>query len=179
MSEYLTEMGDTGLEPGVTWNSTKIPGTCKPSDFATLAKFKAFQEQLNRVAQVKGYPKIAVDGDIGPGTVALALKVTGSNTAASSCATIAGNITALTTAVMAVANTLSAPAKVSGPAPVTPPSIVNAAGQIQVAPPGAGNSIGASIYDTFDKLGTVGKLAAVGILGGIGYFVIVKKKRRK
>lgn len=175
MSEYLS-MGDTGSEPGVTWNSTKYPGTCKPSDFATLAKFKAFQEQLNRVAQAKGFSKIAVDGDLGPGTVALARQVTQSNQL--TCSTIAGQISTFTATVRTLADSLAAPSKVSGPKPVTPPSIVNAAGQVQLAPPGAGNPMAASLYDAWAGIPTVGKVAAVGVLGGIGY-MLLKKKRRK
>jgi len=175
MSEYLT-LGDTGSE-GITWNSTKYPGTCKPSDFATLAKFKALQEQLNRVAQVKGFTKIAVDGDFGPGTVDLAKKVSQSNTL--TCSALAGSVTTFTASFAALATSLSAPAKVAGPAPIKPPSIVNAAGNVVIAPPGSGNPIAASLYDSVSGLGTVGVVAAVGIAGGIGYLLFFKKKRRK
>ncbi len=175
MSEYLS-MGDSGAEPGVTWNSTKIPGVCKPSDFSTLAKFKALQEQINRLAQVKGTPKIAVDGDLGAGTVSAYNKAMG--TGLSSCSQLAGAVSAFTAQVRMAADSAGAPSRVSGPAPTTAPSIVTPAGSLVVAPPGAGNPMAASVYDAFGSLGGIGKIAALGIAGGIGY-LLLKKKRRK
>jgi len=173
MSEYLT-FGDTGAEPGIEWNSTKYAGVCKPSDYATLAKFKELQRQLNRVAQLKGYTKIAVDGDLGTDTVALAAQVLGGTY---TCSLLAGTISSFTASVKTIADAAGVPATVSGPAPVKPPSIITPAGVEKLAPPGADTSMGASIYDAWDKLGTPGKLAAVGILGGIGYFAFVKKRK--
>lgn len=52
-----------------------ISGVCKPMNTAALNNFKALQDQLNRVAEVKDLSKIGVDGRIGPGTLALWNKV--------------------------------------------------------------------------------------------------------
>jgi len=174
MSEYLS-MGDTGSEAGVNWNSTKVPGTCKPSDFTTLAKFKALQEQVNRVLHMKGLAKIAVDGDFGGGTVAAFNRAMGASVG--SCAALAGSVTSYTTAVKAAANLLGAPAKVSGPAPITPPSIVNATGNLVVAPPGAGTAVGASLLDSFRNAGTPALVAGAGIAAGLAYLLIFSKPK--
>ncbi len=174
MSEYLS-MGDTGGEPGVTWNSTKVPGACKPSDFATLAKFKALQEQMNRVASKKGYPTIAVDGDLGPGTVALFNKILGGN---ASCGNIASYVSTYTAQFNALASSLGAAASVPAPKPATPPAIVTAAGATVPAPPGAGNPLLANVYDAFGG-SPVLAVAGIGIAGGIAYLLFKKKKRRK
>lgn len=48
-----------------------ISGVCKPMNTVALNNFKALQDQLNRVAEMKGWMKIGVDGRIGPGTLAL------------------------------------------------------------------------------------------------------------
>lgn len=173
MSEYLS-MGDTGGESGVTWNSTKAPGTCKPSDFSTLAKFKALQEQMNRVAKMKGFPTIAVDGDLGPGTVSLFNKILGGNAA---CGNIAGYVSTYTAQFNALASSLGAPASVPAPKPTTAPAIVNAAGATVPAPPGASNPMVASVYDAFGG-SPVLAVAGVAIVGGIAYLLLKKKKRR-
>lgn len=50
---------------------TSTGGVCKAKNFPALAMAQEFQAQLNRVAHAKGYSKIAVDGALGPGTMAL------------------------------------------------------------------------------------------------------------
>lgn len=148
-------------------------GNCKPTNFETLTKFKALQLQLNRVAQVKGLPKIAIDGDIGPGTLKLLASVTGGSVA-SSCATIAPVVEALTAQVEAIANTAGAPAKVSSPAPAVTPSIVNATtGAITPQPASA------SMMDVFSRMSTTEMLIAAAALGGGAFLLLGKKRRRK
>ena len=174
MSEYLS-MGDTGGEAGVTWNSTKVAGTCKPSDFGTLAKFKALQEQMNRVASKKNYATIPVDGDLGPGTVALFNKILGGNAA---CSNIAAYVSTYTAQFNALASALGAAASVPAPKPTTAPAIVNAAGTTVPAPPGAGNPVLASVYDAFGGSPVVA-VAGVAIVGGIAYVLLSKKRKRR
>ena len=175
MSEYLTMGADAPVAtsgPVPKFNSTKYPGTCKPSDFGTLSLFKALQEQLNRVAQVNGIAKIAVDGDVGPGTLGLMAKL-GLAASGTPCTSVAAYVVTFTATTKALADTLQAPAKVSGPAPIKAPTIVTA-GNLEIpAPPGAG------IIGSIQNMGTPAIIAAVGIAGGIGYMLFFKKKRRK
>lgn len=170
---YMQTLGDTGVEPGVTWNSTKVSGVCKPSDFATLHKFQELQRQINRVAHMKKTTKVAVDGDLGTATIKAFNAAIGANI--TSCSSIATTVTLFTSQLRSLADSLAAPASVSGPAPVTPPSIVRPDGSLVPAPPGAGTAAGAMFWD----LGVAGKVAAVGIAGGIGYLLLTNKKKRR
>lgn len=173
MSEYLTMGADAyALEANVSFNSTKYPGTCKPSDFGTLAKFKALQEQLNRVAEKKGVAKIAIDGDIGPGTLGLMAKL-GLASSGTACTAIAGYVSTFTAQAKALADTLGAPAKVSGPAPIKAPTIVTPAGAEIPVPPGA------AFLGQLTNMPTTAKLALAGVGVGIVYVLATKKKRRK
>ena len=54
-----------------TADFTSVGGVCKAMNLPALAAVRGLQGQLNRVAQVKGYSKIAADGAIGPATMAL------------------------------------------------------------------------------------------------------------
>ena len=67
------------MDPDEPWCSPEHPsGSCSPSagmakpmTTAALNAFKALQDQLNRVASIKSWSKVPVDGRIGSGTVAL------------------------------------------------------------------------------------------------------------
>jgi hypothetical protein len=157
--------------------STAMPGVCKPTNLTALGYVKSLQNQLNRVAQMKGFPKIGVDGEIGQGTLALFAKV---QTAAgatqimgspSSCLGVAPDADVLSAQVQAYADSLGAPAKV-GPSQlaVKAPTIVRPNGQ-EVAETG--------VMGAFDQLATIEKLAVVGVAGGIGYLLMTAKKKRK
>lgn len=148
-------------------------GNCKPTNFATLAKFKALQTQLNRVAHAKGLPKIAVDGDIGPGTIKLLASATGGN-AGATCSTIAPIAEALTAQVEAIANAAGAPAKVSSPAPPSPPAIINATTGVITPQP-----VSASLTDALGRMSTTQMLVIAAALGGGAYLMLGKKRRRK
>jgi len=169
------DVSDVTVAPmPLAFNSTKYPGLCKPSDVATLAAFKNLQSQMNRLAQAKALPKIAVDGDIGPGTVSLASKL-GLIGAGATCSAIAVAATFFALQAKNAADKLGAPTTVSGPAPAHPPTLVNAAGAEFAAP---APSIGEGVMGFFTNLSTFEEVAAVGILGGIGYFVLAKKRKR-
>lgn len=172
---YLAAFGD-GSDPGaIIFNSTKYPGTCKPSDAYTLGVFKELQRQLNRLAQGKGVSKIAVDGDVGPGTVALARTV--GIDSSGSCSTIAMNAAVYASIAKGLADQLGVPASVSQPTPIKAPSIVNAAGQETTVTGGGG--IAASVSGAFAGMSNLEKALALGIVGGIAYVVLVKKPKRK
>jgi len=157
---------------------TSINGVCKPKNFPALAAARGFQGQLNRVAQVKGYAKIATDGAIGPGTLALFRLVQSAAGGsvmgdASSCMGVAPDVDVLAGQIQAFADTLGAPATVPGPA-ISLPTIVTASGKTVVAPD-------AGILGSLATLSSVEKIALLGVAGGIGYLLLTsgKKKRRK
>ena len=67
---YLPTMGD--LAEPISFNNTKYPGVCKPTNGTTLQLVYDLQNQCNRIAKMKGGKIIAPDGDIGPATLAAA-----------------------------------------------------------------------------------------------------------
>jgi hypothetical protein len=151
-----------------------VGGVCKPQNFPALAASRELQGQLNRVAQMKGFGKISTDGAIGPGTLALFKQVQSIAAGSvmgdpSSCAGIAPDVDVLSGQVKAVADTLGAPATVSGPLLSSPPSILTKSGKTLV-PPDVG---------LLDSLSSVEKIAVVGLAGGIGYLLMTGTKKRK
>src|SRR5262245_6418938 len=145
-------MGDVATD---SFNSTKYPGVCKPSTVATLAVFKRLQAQLNRVASVKGIATIAVDGDVGAGTVGLyaSLKsalisyassskdisfafagVAQLTAAGGSCTSIASVADVIADVADAYADSLGASASPPAPKPIAPPTLVSKTG-VETAPP--------------------------------------------
>lgn len=113
-------------------NCTPVSGVCKPMDAGTLAIYKDLQNQINRLASVKGKSLIGVDGRIGSGTVKALNAVMG--TSYSSCDEVAALANALVGQVKAVANGSGAPTMVQSPAPPAPPSVVSASGAIDHPP---------------------------------------------
>lgn len=201
----LSRMG-MGSISSSSFNSTKYPGICKPSTTATLAVFKSMQQQLNRVASIKGLPKVAVDGDVGPGTVQLAGYVkavaaadaTGADTTgdnvvadnaatlvdvidASSCVAIASRADDIAANAQMYATALGAPAAVPAPVNTSPTVLVSSTGaETQIS--GSVQNAAASLSDSFGALGTVEKVVVVGALGIAGYIVlgiVDKPKKRK
>lgn len=177
------------------WNSTKYPGVCKPTNFGSLAKFKELQTQLNRVAHAKGISKIAVDGDLGPGTVKVVAQigsasvadlskpgslgvyasvVKGYATSAPDCSTIAARADTLAGAMKRYADALGVGQEVSSPAPARPSSIITSSGEVTAPPEYQGSASG--------PIGsmTAGQKVFAGLaLGGIAYYMFGKKKRGK
>ncbi|HMG58030.1 MAG TPA: hypothetical protein VK601_31230 [Kofleriaceae bacterium] len=156
---------------------TNIGGVCKPQNFPALAASRELQNQLNRVAQMKGFSKISSDGAIGPGTLTLFRQVqaiaAGSVMGdASACTGIAPDVDVLSVQVKAVADSLGAPATVSGPLFSNPPSILTKSGKT-VVPPDAG------VLGMLGQLSGVEKIAIVGLAGGIGYLLMTGAKKRR
>jgi hypothetical protein len=157
---------------------TVVNGVCKPQNFPALAASRNFQSQLNRVAQIKGFSKITTDGALGTATMTLFKQVQSAAPAgqimgdSSSCMGVAPDVDVLGQQIQAFADSLGAPATVSGPAlSLSTPSIVTKSGKTIVAPD-------AGIMGDLAKLSGVEKLALLGLAGGIGYMMLTKKKHK-
>lgn len=156
--------------------STARAGVCKPTNLTALGYVKKLQNQLNRVAQAKGFPKIGIDGEIGQATQALFAKVQAAAPtqimgSPSSCMGIAPDADVLSAQVQAYADSIGAPATVSPSAlAMKAPTIVRPNGQ-EVAETG--------VMGAFDQLATIEKVAVLGVAGGIGYLLFTAKKKRK
>lgn len=192
LDDFLYNLGITSQKPdpsdkvdqtaggGTTTSAadfTQVAGVCKPKNFPALAAVRAFQGQLNRVAQVKGLSKTTVDGAIGPGTLALFRQVQSASKGSvmgdpSTCMGVAPDVDVLGAQIKDFADTLGAPATVSGPLSLKPPTILTASGKTVVAP---NSGIAASLA----SMSGVEKLAIAGVAGAIGYLLLTTKKRRR
>ncbi len=155
----------------------QIGGVCKPMNFPALNAVRVFQQQMNRVAQVKGLSKTSVDGAIGAGTLALFRKVQSLAAGSvmgdpSSCMGVAPDVDVLGAQIKDLADTLGAPATVSGPIALTVPTIVTKSGKTVVAP---GGGLAASLA----SMSGIEKVAIVGVAGAIGYLLLARKGKRK
>lgn len=170
------EMPDAGVGAANTltaadFNSTRYPGICKPTNAAALQAVLELQRQMNRVAQSKGFTKIQVDGDVGPGSLALYAKIDG--TTPGSCLVLAMAAPALAARYKATADASGVPAMVAQPSPSSTPSYVTATGKsVSVSTPESG------IGGAFNGLSTPMKLAVAGAAIAVGLAVFGKKKRR-
>jgi len=159
---------------------TTVAGVCKPQNFPALNAVRAYQGQLNRVAQVKGFSKVTADGAIGPATLALHRLVQAASGGsvmgdASSCMGIAPDVDILAAQVKDLADALGAPATVSGPITgmLSTATIVTKSNKVVAAPDSGPLAF-------LGPMSSVEKLAIVGVAGAIGYLVITgRKKRRK
>jgi len=153
---------------------------CKPRNLPALSAVRSFQGQLNRVAQVKGFAKIATDGSVGPATLSLFRKVQAAAGGGaimgdpSSCMGVAPDVDVLGAQVQTFADALGAPTTVSSAISLSPPTIVTKSGKTVVAPD-------AGIAGSLATLSGVEKIALLGVAGGIGYLLYTrgKKKRRR
>lgn len=170
-----TGIGDL---PATDWNDTKYPGVCKPTNFDALAKFKELQRQLNRMAFALSIPRIAVDGDIGPGTRSLITKIQAKLPSfsanpfetqvkfqsTSNCAAIAGNADVLANSSRMAADARGAPETVSGAITLKPSTIVTPSGQEVQAPAGSG-------FGPISEMSLPMKLVAGAALGLVGFLI--------
>lgn len=156
-----------------------VGGVCTATNFPALRHVTAMQAQMNRIAEKKGWGKIAVDGKVGTGTLALFKKIQAAANGdimgdTSSCLYIAADADVLTEQLATYANALGAPAKVSGPPAVA--TVTTITGKTLSAPPGSG--IAASLSSAFAGMSSGQKLALAGMTGGIA-FLIHKKLNKK
>lgn len=180
-------MGDVASSE---FNATKYPGVCKPSTVSALATFKRLQTQLNRIAAAKSIPTIAIDGDIGPGTVTLFGKVQADLVAyATSTMNLAGSVkiavvTSSCTALASVADivgdvadqyatSIKAPLNPPSPTPTKPPTLVLPSGA-EVPPPA-----GAGLLTAFTSASDTMKIAMIAVAGGVGYYLLKGRKHRR
>lgn len=177
-------MGDIA---STEFNSTKYPGIVKPSTASTLVMFKKMQSQLDRIAAVKGIAPIAVDGDVGPGTVSLfgavkadiaAYAMFLQDIAASTKIALATSAVQIATIADVIADeaenyadSLNAPSNPPKPAPSKPSTLVLSTGQEVPAP------MSANILEAWSNLGTTGQLVALAALGGVGWYLVKSSKR--
>lgn len=172
------------------FNATKYAGISKPSNVNALAQFKAMQTQLNRVAAATGKTVYAADGDIGTDTVALYKSVmapiiawasgemSGSdvvklNAASGGNVPLATYADIVTDAARGYADENQLPAKPPAPKPTKPPVLVSPNGVETPAP-----AMATDLLAAWKGTSTPIKIAAVAVLGGIGYMLIKKPKRR-
>lgn len=152
-------------------------GICKPRNLPALAAVRELQNQMNRVAQVKGYAKTAADGAVGPGTLALFRLVQSAASGSvmgdpTSCMGVAPDADVLGAQVKAYADSLGAPATVAGPLTPSIPTILTKSNKTVVAPD-------AGLLASVASLSSIEKVALAGVVGGIVYLVATRKKRRK
>lgn len=157
---------------GLGADTYKVSGSvCKPTDLATLDKFKQLQSQLNRVANGKGLGTITVDGDLGPATVALYNKVVPAASQVSSCAELAQMATGVAlAAVTAIANALGYPPP---PAPAQPSKPVQRPdGTVyESAPPEQGSLLNRVTDFVMSPTG-------LATLGGLGLVVYLMRRKK-
>lgn len=174
--DNITQTEDGGTTTSVS-DFTSVNGVCKPRNLPALAAVRAFQGQLNRVAQVKSLGKIAADGSVGPATLALFRKVQGAAAGAimgdpSSCMTVAPDVDVLGAQILEFADSLGAPAQVSAAISLSAPTILTKSGKLVVAPD-------AGIAGSLATLSGVEKIALLGVAGGIGYLLLAKRRKRR
>lgn len=168
---------------------TSVGGVCKPNDSTTLSAFKELQRQMNRVADVLGLTKIPVDGAIGSQTLGLMNQIKSkasvaagggtfgwvnflSNQSTSSCSAVAGGAVNITYMLSQMADDLGVSSSVASPSPASPPTIYN-----PLTGKDEQQGLASSIGDAFKNLSTGMQVAALGVFGGIGYFLYKDAKK--
>jgi hypothetical protein len=178
---YLPTMGDDAYETFATSDGAllykQVVNVMRPRDLETLRVFQTMQYQLNRAAQGLNKKKVAVDGNIGPATAALALATIGmGNGNIEDVAALADDIAK---AAQGLANGTGVPRFISGPKPEKKPSYVNPKG-IDVASVGGSikdPSTGASLSSMFENLSTTQKVIAVGAVGAVAVLALLPRKK--
>jgi hypothetical protein len=161
-----------------SFNATRFPGVVYATNPTTHALFMEMQKQLNRAAYaINSSSRLAIDGKIGPDTLALALAV-GPYTPFSnptSTATLAAMADVVSTGARIRADSKGAPQTVPAPKPPAPPAIIDPVTlTLKAAPAGPA----ASITDAFKNMSMPMMLGLGAVAIGIGYFVLAKPKAK-
>jgi hypothetical protein len=158
-----------------SFNATRFPGVVYATNPTTHAAFMEMQKQLNRAAYaINSSSRLAIDGKIGPDTLALALAV-GPYTPYSSPTSVAGLAAmadVVSTGAKVRADSKGAPQTVPAPKPSAPPAIINPTTMTLEPAPAA------SIADAFKKMSMPMMLGLGAVAIGIGYFVLAKPKAK-
>lgn len=159
---------------GGSTNFAQVGTVCKATNKTTLNAVSALQRQLNRVAKVKGFAPIAVDGEIGPLTMALFRQVNNATPGSLgdsglTCMSLGLNLGNVGPLVKAFADSIGAPAAVAAPSPSAPPSFINPKTGQQIAAGSAGDLMA----QVTSPLG----LVAIGVAGLVLYRRSKKGKR--
>lgn len=185
-SDITTTDAATAQEtsPGPGFVSTN--GICKPTGSASLELFKDLQRQMNRCLDAMGSAKIAVDGAIGPGTLAALQAISNAPSAGAyglgsssgfvvntnDCTSVSNQVLSITTKLSQLADYMGAAASVSSPSPASTPTTVNPVTGVETPQP-----LTASVMDTLNNMSTTEKLGVAGLAVAVGYFAITKGKR--
>lgn len=172
---YLPTMGS--IDAG-SFNATRFPGVVYATNPTTHALFMEMQKQLNRAAYgIKSNARLAIDGKIGPDTLALALAIgpyspwsTPTSTAAlAAMADVVGGMAKIR------ADSKDVPQTVPAPKPPAPPAIIDPV-TLTLKPAPAGPA--ASITDAFKNMSTTTMIMLGVGVAAAGYFVLAKPKAK-
>lgn len=156
---------------------SSVNGVCKPANFPALNAVRELQRQMNRVAKVKGYGAVAVDGAVGPDTLALFRRVQAASAGsvmgdASTCINVAADSDVLGGQVKDLADALGAPATVPDPVTLSVPTVRTKSGKTIAAPD-------SGVMGSLAMLSPFEKLALAGLAGGIGYLLLSRTKKKE
>ena len=165
-------MGDDAVP---SFNSTKYPGICKPSNQETLDLVYDLQGQLNRIAHMRKTSKIAVDGDIGPATIKMMAAQLGLNASIITCDYVSTRLVGFIASAKRIADALKAPPSVPGPKPASPPVLVLPTGEELAARPPA-ESAGFSLA-ALTNMSTPMMIGLAALTVGIVYYLLKKKPK--
>lgn len=153
-------------------------GSCKPRNIPALNAVRELQRQLNRVADVKGFGLVSVDGSIGPATLALFRRVQAASAGsvmgdASSCITVAADSDVIAAQVKNLADAMGADEHVADPITLNVATVVTKSGKTLAAPD-------QGILGALAMLSPFEKAALAATAGGIAYllFTLPAKGRR-
>lgn len=158
-------------------------GVCKATDDGALAQFKELQRQANRVLDAMGTAKIAVDGAIGPGTMAAlrtistapsagAYSLAANNINLNDCTAVSAQALVVTMRLSQLGDFMGASSAVSSPSPASTPTTVNPVTGVETP-----QGLTASAGDFLGNMSTTEKLGLAGLAVAVGYFAFKGKKR--
>ena len=165
MTYYPRALGT--IDPS-NFNSTKFPGSCYATNKPTFDQFAFLQQQINRVSKMRGFPLIAIDGNIGPGTVAALMRIGGLTASAATCSMVAVQADLYGANTRFMADAIQAPAYVVPPRPVKPPSFFDPRTNQEVSPYPSG---------MFGDLSTPMVIAIGVAVLGAGYLLLSRPKQ--
>lgn len=169
-----TAAGSSSPESVSAADFTIVGPIAKPKNFPALAAAKQLQLQMDRMARLRGFSTIAIDGVPGPATVALAVRLDVSDTLVE----LLNRMGTVTAALGAAADAAGAPATVSDVRSAATAGAITVFAtngkSLEFKPPG----VHASMLDTVKSLPDVTKIVggAALLLGGA---LLVRRRLKK